>query len=90
MFNKLLALLKGWKTFLINTFSIWLSAILWVLPDILTHVTAFPVSQFVPTQYAPYVVLGLGLANLIVRKFTDGPPGKWAGAPKEDTDVLPT
>ena len=89
MWKKVSKKLKGWKTFLINTFSIWLSAILWILPDAITFLNTGVAIPLVPAEFAPWVVVGLGIANLIVRKFTDSPPGAWAGKPKEDTNVLP-
>lgn len=83
MWNKAYKMLKGWKTFLLNTFSIWLSGILWVLPDIIAFANGANIGPLLSSQYAPYVVLVLGLLNLLVRKFTDGSPGAWAGKHSE-------
>lgn len=86
MFEKLSTKLSGWKTFLLNWFSIILATIIWLGPDVLDYLTASDFAPLIPASWAPMATFFLGLANILVRRYTDGPPAVWA-PPKSDEIV---
>lgn len=65
--------LKGYKTFLINSISIFVAAVIWILPDLINFLGNTDLGPLVPAEYAPLAAMGISLANIYLRKITTTP-----------------
>ena len=74
MFEKLSAKLKGYRTFLLNLISMIVTVALWLLPDLINYLAQTDLAPIIPTQHLPTVIILLNVANIALRKVTDGPP----------------
>ena len=66
---------KGWRTVIVNALALVLSAMVWVGPEIINVLLHTDLEPLLPDGYAPLVVLGLSVVNVILRKLTDTPLG---------------
>ena len=67
---------KGWRTVIINVFALVLSALIWIGPEIINVLLRTDLKPLLPDGYAPLIVLGLSVLNVVLRKLTDTPLGK--------------
>jgi hypothetical protein len=64
--------LRGWRTIIVNTVTL-----LFVALEVLVPVLHLPEFLAVlPPEWAPYVVLGLAVVNILLRVDTRTPPGR--------------
>lgn len=63
--------MNGWKTLIFNG----AVGLIVVLKELLTYTAGVDWSDFLPPQSAEMVVLGLGIANILLRHVTVGPAG---------------
>lgn len=63
--------MSGWKTLLFNVGL----AVLALVAELLAFFQAFDWREILPSDYAPFVILGIGIANILLRHVTSGPAG---------------
>lgn len=66
--------MHGWKTFLFNG----ALGALALLAELMSYLSDVDWKEVVPPDAAPYVVLVIGMANIVLRHLTKGPAG-WVG-----------
>ncbi|MBO0345187.1 hypothetical protein [Roseibium limicola] len=66
--------MQGWKTFVFNGAMGFVA----ILAELMSYLTDLDWKQLVPPESAPYVVLSIGVANILLRHMTSGPAG-WVG-----------
>jgi hypothetical protein len=67
---------KGWRTVIINVAMMVVSGLIWVGPEIINVLLQTDLDPLLPDGYAPFVVLGLSLLNVLLRRVTDTPLGR--------------
>lgn len=60
---------EGWRTILINL----VMAIGFALAEIMAYLSIVDWREFIPPEYAPWVVVGINLLNIILRHVTTKP-----------------
>ena len=63
--------MSGWKTILFNGGL----GLLALLAELLAYFQAFNWREVLPPDLAPIVILGVGVANILLRHLTTGPAG---------------
>lgn len=63
---------SGWRTVALNA----ALGILAVGVELLSYLAVFDWRSILPPEKAPYVILGVGVANIALRAFTDGRMGE--------------
>lgn len=63
--------MKGWRTLIFNV-SI---SILVLAKEMLAYFAGVDWSQILPAKYAPYAILAIGIANILLRHVTTHPAG---------------
>lgn len=66
---------KGWRTVIVNVAALMASALIWVGPEIINVLLHTDLEPLLPDGYAPLIILGLSVLNVILRKLTDTPLG---------------
>ncbi|WP_269581984.1 hypothetical protein [Roseibium sp. Sym1] len=63
--------MSGWKTVLFNGGL----GIVALIAELLNYLSVFNWREVLPPEYAPGVILGIGVANIVLRHVTTGPAG---------------
>jgi hypothetical protein len=53
-----------------------LAGLIWVGPEIINLLLKTDLEPLLPDGYAPFIVLGLSVLNIFLRKLTDTPLGR--------------
>lgn len=63
---------KGYRTLIFN----WLIVLGFGLAEVFAYLGTVNWREFVPEVYAPWVVVGIGVINILLRRMTTGPVGE--------------
>ena len=68
--------LKGWRTIVLNAAVAGFAGVAPLLSEVLPFLQGLDWTKYVTENAVPWVMLGVGLAGIILRYATSGPVGK--------------